>query len=372
MHVIGPSSLCVVDSSAGVDNPASRRAESEKLVEVMSLPERVEVHMRDSDAFLLVHGEGPAAALDGLCASCSWMAARTGIGCRNGSNAARGCPPGFRHRVVLPPLRLAHAPLGRRSRFRPVVARFGRFRGGTPEDAWRTVLEFRSQDRHGRASIVIGRCGSFTFIEGLDGGQTALVDESSHHSLTGRPWVAWTLRDCCSTSNPTPACSDRCPKRRWEEHLGTVETGPGCASATTGRKLFDFSKRPTSPRRSADVTARAAASPRKPSTETVADRPSDRGASLHPCPDTLSPVITERHLAWHYDVLKFPLADMLKRRARPWAPRTTMPSSPVSRQDCGLLPRNGTTTQIDELRVTMPVSIRKADDPIGGKPHPRS
>ena len=25
--------------------------------------------------------------------------------------------------------------------------------------------------------------------------------------------------------------------------------------------------------------------------------------------------------------------------------------------------------QVDELRVTMPVSIRKAGDPIGGQPH---
>ena len=37
---------------------------------------------------------------------------------------------------------------------------------------------------------------------------------------------------------------------------------------------------------------------------------------LQPVSDTLSPLITERHLGWHYDVLEFPLADMLDVRAR--------------------------------------------------------
>ena len=80
--------------------------------------------------------------------------------------------------------------------------------------------------------------------------------------------------------------------------------------------------------------------------------------------DTLSPVRTERHLAWHYDVLEFPLDDILHAAHAAGAKHNDAFLSAIT---AGLrLYHERHDTQVDELRVTMPVSIRKADDPIGG------
>ena len=80
--------------------------------------------------------------------------------------------------------------------------------------------------------------------------------------------------------------------------------------------------------------------------------------------DTLSPVMTERHLAWHYDVLEFPLAEILNAAHAAGAKHNDAFIAGVT---AGLrLYHERHDTQIDELRVTMPVSIRKAGDPIGG------
>jgi diacylglycerol O-acyltransferase len=85
---------------------------------------------------------------------------------------------------------------------------------------------------------------------------------------------------------------------------------------------------------------------------------------VEPVSDTLSPVMTERHLAWHYDVLEFPLADILHAAHAAGAKHNDAFLSAVT---AGLrLYHERHDTQVDELRVTMPVSIRKADDPIGG------
>ena len=74
--------------------------------------------------------------------------------------------------------------------------------------------------------------------------------------------------------------------------------------------------------------------------------------------------MTERHLAWHYDVLEFPLAEML---SAAHAAGATHNDAFLSGVTAGLrLYHERHDTQVDELRVTMPVSIRKADDPIGG------
>ena len=56
--------------------------------------------------------------------------------------------------------------------------------------------------------------------------------------------------------------------------------------------------------------AHALRHPRETVTETVATGESIARV-LRPVSDTLSPVMTERHLAWRYDVLRFPLTDML-------------------------------------------------------------
>ena len=74
--------------------------------------------------------------------------------------------------------------------------------------------------------------------------------------------------------------------------------------------------------------------------------------------------MTERHLAWHYDVLQFPLDDMLAAAHAAGAKHNDAFLSGVTAGLRLYHERHG--EQVDELRVTMPISIRKADDPIGG------
>ena len=124
--------------------------------------------------------------------------------------------------------------------------------------------------------------------------------------------VAWTSRGCCSTSKPSPATSDRCPRRR-SESTSAPSIWPGMRSAMTGHNC-STSLSVTSLSAVGDV-AHALRHPRETVTETVATGQSI-ARFVEPVSDTLSPVMTERHLAWHYDVLEFPLDGDARCRAR--------------------------------------------------------
>ena len=80
--------------------------------------------------------------------------------------------------------------------------------------------------------------------------------------------------------------------------------------------------------------------------------------------DTRSSLMTARKLGWHYDVLEISLAD-LKRAAR--ATGGTLNDAFVGGVAGGLRryhERHGASCE--ELRVTLPISIRHEGDPIGG------
>lgn len=103
--------------------------------------------------------------------------------------------------------------------------------------------------------------------------------------------------------------------------------------------------------------------PRKTVTETVATLQSV-ARFLQPASVTLSPVMTERHSAWHYDVLELPLEDLIHAAH---AAGVKLNDAFLSGVTAGLRiyhERHG--EEVDELRVTMPVSIRQDGDPIGG------
>jgi diacylglycerol O-acyltransferase len=109
--------------------------------------------------------------------------------------------------------------------------------------------------------------------------------------------------------------------------------------------------------------AHALRHPREAVTETVATVQSV-ARFLQPVPSTLSPVMTERHLAWYYDVLQFPLVDVLNAAH---AAGVKLNDAFLAGATAGLRryhEEHG--VQVDELRVAMPVSIRKDGDPIGG------
>jgi len=86
--------------------------------------------------------------------------------------------------------------------------------------------------------------------------------------------------------------------------------------------------------------------------------------TVAPISDTRSPVMQERRLGWHYDALDVPVED-LKRAAR--AADGTLNDVFLAGIAGGLEryhTRHG--SEVEELRVTMPISIRKEGDPAGG------
>jgi diacylglycerol O-acyltransferase len=83
-----------------------------------------------------------------------------------------------------------------------------------------------------------------------------------------------------------------------------------------------------------------------------------------PMPETLSPVMTGRHGWWQFDVLDAPVDDL---RATAKRAACTVNDAFLAAVVAGLASyheRHGVT--VPELRVTMPISLRAADDPIGG------
>ena len=263
--------------------------------------------------------------------------------------------PGFRHRVVQPPLRLATPRWVVDPDF-DLSWHIRRFEAAPPKTL-ATVLEFARKT--GMAGLDRDRpLWEITFIEELEGGQTAVVLKL-HHSLTdgvGGMDVARLLFD----AEPDPGDLGPMPEAPVGEVLGTVELVRDALGYDWSR-LFDFSKQllTAAP---GDV-AHALRHPRETVTETVATGHSI-ARFLQPVSDTLSPVMTERHLAWHYDVLQFPLDDILHAAHAAGAKHNDAFLSGVT---AGLrIYHERHDEQVDELRVTMPVSIRKADDPIGG------
>jgi WS/DGAT/MGAT family acyltransferase len=85
---------------------------------------------------------------------------------------------------------------------------------------------------------------------------------------------------------------------------------------------------------------------------------------VRPITDTRSPVMTERRLQWHYDALDVP-TDALKRAGK--AVDGTLNDAFIGGITGGLRryhDRHG--APVDTLRVTMPISTRRDDDPEGG------
>jgi diacylglycerol O-acyltransferase len=338
---------------SGVNNRLAR-IRVDKSVEVIALPERLEVHMRDSDAFAWYMEKDPLLRSTVVCVllldgSPDWdrLLERLERSTRQS--------PGFRHRVVLPPLRLATPRWVVDPDF-DLSWHVRRFEAAPPKTL-ATVLEFARKT--GMAGLDRDRpLWEFTFIEGLEGGQTALVMKL-HHSLTdgvGGMDIARLLFDV----EPDPGDLGPLPEAPVGEHLGTVDLARD-ALGYDWSQLFDFSKRHLASA-VGDVT-HALRHPRETVTETVATSQSI-ARFVEPVSDTLSPVMTERHLAWHYDVLEFPLAEILDAAHAAGAKHNDAFISGVT---AGLrLYHERHDTHIDELRVTMPVSIRKAEDPIGG------
>jgi diacylglycerol O-acyltransferase / wax synthase len=323
-------------------------------MEVIAMAERVEVHMRESDAFAWAMEKDPllrstVVSVLLLNDSPDWDRLPERL------ERVTRVAPGFRHRVVPPPLRLATPRWVVDPDF-DLSWHVRRFEAAAPRTLG-TVLEFARKT--GMAGLDRDRpLWEFTFIEGLEDGRTALVMKL-HHSLTdgvGGMDVARLLFDV----EPDPGDLGPMPDAPAGEHLGAVDLARD-ALGYDWSQLFDFSKRHLGSAVS-DV-AHALRHPR----ETVSDAVATGEAIAHfvePVSDTLSPVMTERHLSWHYDVLEFPLAEMLSAAHDAGAKHNDAFLAGVTGGLRHYHERHD--ARAEELRLTMPLNIRKPDDPLGG------
>ena len=318
------------------------------------MPEGSVVRMRDSDAFSWYMEDDPllrstvvgVLVLDG---SPDWDQLRERL------ERVTRQTPGLRHKVVTPPLRLATPRWVVDPDF-DLSWHVRRFEAAPPRTL-RSVLDFARKT--GMASFDRDRpLWELTFIEGLKRGRTAVVLKI-HHSLTdgvGGIELARLLFDL----EPEPGDLGPMPDAPVAEHLG-----PGAlAREAIGHNLsqvLDLSRRRLGT--AADDVAQVLRDPSQAVASAFATGQSI-ARFVAPVTDTLSPVMTERHLAWHYDVLKFPLADVL---AAARCARVSHNDAFLAGVTAGLrLYHDRHGAPVDELRVTMPISIRKPDDPIGG------
>jgi WS/DGAT/MGAT family acyltransferase len=321
---------------------------------VVGVDERVDVYMRDSDAFSWYMEQDPllrstVVSIMIFDSSPDWDRLMDRL------ERASRLSPGFRHRVVMPPLRLATPRWVVDPDF-DLSWHVRRFEAAPPKTL-AMVLEFARKT--GMAGLDRDRpLWEYTFIEGLEGGQTAVVMKL-HHALSdgvgGMEMASLTF-----DTEPDPGNLGPMPEAPVGEHLGTVDLVRDALSYDWSR-LFEFTKR-----RLESAPGDVAHVLRHPG-ETVTDAV-ETGQSIarfvEPVTDTLSPLMTERHLAWHYDVLEFGLGDI---RRAVHAAGATLNDGFLAGVSAGLRRYHQRhDTQVDELRVTMPVSIRKASDPIGG------
>ena len=162
-----------------------------------------------------------------------------------------------------------------------------------------TVLEFARKT--GMAGLDRDRpLWEATFIEGLEGGQTAVVLKL-HHSLTdgvGGMDIARLLFDV----EPNPADLGPLPEAPVGENLDTADLVRDALGYGWSR-LLGFSKEVLTS--APGDAANAMLHPRRDRQRSGRDGAVGR-RFLQPASATLSPVMTERHMAWHYDVLRAP------------------------------------------------------------------
>jgi len=263
--------------------------------------------------------------------------------------------PGFRHKVVQAPLRLANPrwvvdpnfDLEFRARHLAAPA------PGTLE----SVFEYACQagmegfDRH-------GPLWEFTLIEGLEDGRAALVMKL-HHALTdgvGGMDLAQHLFDLSPDAEDLGPMPDAPPS----EQLSAIDLARDAVRHNVARAVNLSSAIMRDQRGAARRVLRHPRSAMRDALGVVRSV----ARFVQPVTSTLSPLMQDRRLAWHYDALTVPL-DALKGAAH--AQGLTLNDAFLSAISGGLLRYHELHgSPVEELRLTMPISIRTPDDPIGG------
>ena len=263
--------------------------------------------------------------------------------------------PGFRHRVVQAPLRLANPRWVVDPDFN--LPFHVRHLALPAPGAVAQVFEYACQT--GMAGFDRQRpLWEFTLVDGVEGGRTAMVMKL-HHALTdgiGGMEMAKYLFDLESDS-PTV---DPMPDAPEPERLSSVDLVRDALHHNVARAT-DFSCALF--RQNRGAVRRTLPHPRRAVSSAVRMIQSV-ARTVQPVTSTLSPVMQDRRLAWHYDAFTVPL-DELRDAAR--AAGLTLNDAFLTAISGGLLhyhERHGFA--VDELRLTMPISIRTPDDPIGG------
>ena len=199
---------------------------------------------------------------------------------------------------------------------------------------------------------------SMTLVEGLVGDRAALVVKL-HHSLTdglGAVQLGYLLFE--TTEEPGPV------EPAEEVDAEPVPSGPELTREAVSRSL-----------RNAVATARdgigqvvpAAASTVRHPVRTALDAVSTAssiGRFVMPVSDTLSPIMRRRGLGRHLDMLE---VDLVALKAAGAAVGSTLNDAFVASVTGGL--RRYHTLHgapVRDLRVTMPISMRRESDPVGG------
>ncbi len=263
--------------------------------------------------------------------------------------------PGFRHKVVQAPLRLANPRWVADPEFD--LGFHVRHIAAPAPGTLTQVLDYACQT--GMAGFDRQRpLWELTVVDGLDGGRAALILKV-HHALTdgvGGMELAQALFDIDAHAEPAGPM----PEAPQPERLSTVDLVRDAIGHDLGRAArvapsFVLGN------------ARAACS--------MLRHPRggfDRGAGVvrsvarivRPISTTLSPLMRERHLTWHYDAFTVPLDGL---RAAAHSAGMTINDAFLSAVAGGLLRYHEQHGRVaHELRLTMPINLRTADDPIGG------
>jgi diacylglycerol O-acyltransferase len=198
----------------------------------------------------------------------------------------------------------------------------------------------------------------FTLVEGLEGGQAALVMKV-HHSLTdgiGGIQIANHVIDLqreAAELGPLPELDPVRPEGPLDAWVDTARYNLGRVAGTTRARAAAL------PRDS----WRLARHPFGVAIDTVSTVAAI-ARFARPITSTRSPVMTERRLQWHYATLDVPLRPLKAAAKRADA---TLNDGFVPAIAAGLRRYHdvhGAT--VDDLCLTMPVSTRTADDPEGG------
>ncbi|MGA2837541.1 MAG: wax ester/triacylglycerol synthase domain-containing protein [Acidimicrobiales bacterium] len=262
--------------------------------------------------------------------------------------------PRFRQRPVCPPARLS-TPQWVHCEF-DLSLHLRRIEAPAPYTA-ATVIDFA------RCEAMTGFDASrplwaFTLVEGLEGGRAALVMKV-HHSLTdgvGGMRLAMLVFETTAV-----------PERVEEVSVPEVTPVPQGLGLARGALGHDAARTLRSIRAGVSLvvpSARIVAShPLRAAFDVVATA-SSLARFVRPMSDTLSPIMTRRSLDRHLDLLEVDLADLRRAAA---VVGCTLNDAFVAAVTGGLRRYHELHgAPVRELRVTMPISLRKADDPDVG------